>query len=149
MKSLKYERERLEFYLNNMPNKIVICNLDTTIIYKTDRQLSAVISILRHFPVSAGKRACSCESWMRYLCRASDGEMQEYETRYWKNGVFIGHDKNRLIPIRNSEGKIMNYMQVSEDLLEKSDGLTRFPTRSMFEYYFYCLPVPDLILLSI
>ena len=38
------------------------------------------------------------------LCRASDGETQEYETRYRKNGVFIGHDKNRLIPIRNSEG---------------------------------------------
>lgn len=139
MKSLKYERERLEFYLNNMPNKIVICNLDTTIIYK-NRQ-AAQCSYFNSEATSLyqlERGHVLVKSLDEILCRASDGETQEYETRYRKNGVFIGHDKNRLIPIRNSEGKIMNYMQVSEDLLAKSDGLTRFPTRSMFEYYFYC-----------
>lgn len=105
MKSLKYERERLEFYLNNMPNKIVICNLDTTIIYK-NRQ-AAQCSYFNSEATSLyqlERGHVLVKSLDEILCRASDGETQEYETRYRKNGVFIGHDKNRLIPIRNSEG---------------------------------------------
>lgn len=140
MKSLEYERERLEFYLNNMPNKIVICDLDASIIYKNKQAAQC-----SYFDSEATSlhQLTGCHVLVRsmdeILRSASTGETQEYETRYLKDGVFIGHDKNRLIPIRNSEGKVLNYIQVSEDLLTKSDGLTRFPTRPMFEYYFHCL----------
>lgn len=44
-----------------------------------------------------------------------------------------------MIPIRNTEGEVLNYMQVSEDLLSKTDGLTHFPTRPMFIYYYDAL----------
>ena len=64
------------------------------------------------------------------------GEKVNYETRVKIDGRFIGHDKNTMIPIKDREGNIMNYMQVSEDLLSLNDGLTHFPTRSMFEYYY-------------
>ena len=72
-----------------------------------------------------------------YLLRESlKGRMVKYETRFKKDGVFIGHDKNYLVPINDRNKNVFNFMQVSEDLLANSDVLTHFPTRFMFEDYF-------------
>ena len=140
MKSIEYERQRLEYYLNHMPNKIVICDQKTEIVYKNKRAEQC-----RYFSKDASSlrqligEHLLVENLDEILSRAARGETQEYETRYQEEGIFIGHDKNRMIPIRNTEGEVLNYMQVSEDLLSKTDGLTHFPTRPMFIYYYDAL----------
>lgn len=136
-KNTAYERQRLEFYLNNMPNKIVICDRNASIIYKNkqaeqcpyyEKDADSLFQLVEGHTLIRQPE--------EILEQASRGKIQEYETRYEKDGIFIGHDKNRMVPIWNAEGEIVNYMQISEDFLDKSDGLTHFPTRSMFEYYF-------------
>lgn len=137
MKSIEYERERLEFYLNNMPNKIVICDKNEAIVYKNkcveeciyyDKEASSLQQLIGDNIL--GRQLDDI------LKQASGGDIVEYETRYQENGIFVGHDKNRMIPIKNQNDEIISYMQVSEDLLNKTDGLTHFPTRPMFEYYY-------------
>lgn len=138
MKSIEYEKERLEFYLNSMPNKIVICDQNANIIYRN----KCAKECLYYNPEASSLHQLNGGNILgmqmeEVLRQASLGVEVNYETRFQENGTFIGHDKNRMIPIRSTDGKILNYMQVSEDLLSLSDGLTHFPTRAMFEDYYH------------
>lgn len=136
MKSIEYERERFEFYLNSMPNKIVICDQNAKIVYKNkcaneceyyEKDATSLHQLVGG--TILGKQMDSI------LSQAADGEIVTYETRVKERQTFRGHDRNSMIPIKNREGHIVNYMQVSEDLLTINDGLTHFPTRAMFEHY--------------
>ncbi len=137
MKSLEYERKRLEFYLDSMPNKIVICDQNANIIYKNrcaeecayyQQDASSLHQLIGGHIL--GKKLDEIMS------QSAQGQQVDYEVRFSEQGTFVGHDRNRMIPIRDTEGDILNYMQVSEDLLSISDGLTHFPTRTMFEQYY-------------
>lgn len=138
MKSIEYERERLEFYLNNMPNKIVICDQNANIIYRN----KCANKCLYYNPGASSLHQLNGghilgKQMDEVLRQASLGEEVSYETRFHEKGIIIGHDKNSMIPIRNTEGEILNYMQVSEDLRSMGDGLTHFPPRAMFEDYYH------------
>lgn len=138
MKSVEYERERLEFYLNSMPNKIVIYDTDTKVLYKN----YSARNCCYYNQEASTLHQIAGESLMGttiedILSQAKEGHHVNYETRIQRNERFIGHDRNHLIPIKNIEGEIFNYMQVSEDLLSISDGLTKLPTRDMFEKYYH------------
>lgn len=137
MKSVEYERERLEFYLNSMPNKIVICDQNSNIVYRNKYAKECCYYNQEANTIHQLNAGHILGKQMDEILRqASLGEEVNYETRFQEKGIFIGHDKNRMIPIRNKEGVILNYMQVSEDLLSIGDVLTHFPTRSMFEDYY-------------
>ena len=137
MKSIEYERERLEFFLNQMPNKIVISDIDGKIIYKNKKASDCVYydQDATHLEHLLGNRILGRE-YNSLLRESLKGRMVKYETRFKKDGVFIGHDKNYLVPINDRNKNVFNFMQVSEDLLANSDVLTHFPTRFMFEDYF-------------
>lgn len=121
-----------------MPNKIVICDQNANIIYRN----KCAKDCLYYNPEASSLHQLNGGNILgmqmeEVLRQASLGVEVNYETRFQENGTFIGHDKNRMIPIRSTDGKILNYMQVSEDLLSLSDGLTHFPTRAMFEDYYH------------
>lgn len=137
MKSLDYERERLEFYLNSIPNKIVISNAQGEIIYKNKRAQNCDYynQEAKTFKELIGSHVLG-QSYDDIFNAVIHGQTINYETRFRSQFEFIGHDKNYLIPITTKDKKGVNYMQVSKNLLKYSDSLTLFPTRLMFEYYY-------------
>ena len=91
-KNTAYERQRLEFYLNNMPNKIVICDRNASIIYKNkqaeqcpyyEKDADSLFQLVEGHTLIRQPE--------EILEQASRGKIQEYETRYEKDGIFIGH----------------------------------------------------------
>ena len=137
MKSLEYERKRLEFYLDNMPNKIMICDRDTNIVYQNRhaQECPYLDRTAKSLHRLVGEHILGMEM-EEIMERAAQGESVDYEVRFSERGAFVGHDRNSMIPMRDAEGEIINYMQVSQDLMAMSDGLTRLPTRTMFEAYY-------------
>ena len=137
MKSLDYERERLEFYLNSIPNKIVISDSEGKIIYKNKQAeeyscYDADATDLKELiePYLLGR------NYEDIFNKVSNGHRVSYETRHRQGDVFTGHDTNDLIPILAKDKHGKNYMMVSEDLMKNSDILTGFPTHMMFKRYY-------------
>ena len=137
MKSLDYERERLEFFLNSIPNKIVISDSNGKIIYKNREaeECSYYDSNASDLNSLIGQHILG-RSYDYIFNEASNGYEVRYETRYKQDNHFIGHDKNYLIPINTKDKQDKNYMMVSEDLLRNSDLLTNSPTHMMFKCYY-------------
>lgn len=137
MKSLNYERERLEFYLNSIPNKIVISDAEGKIIYKNKEanECSYYDTGATHLNDLIGKHILG-RSYESIFNEVAHGHEVRYETRYRQDNDFIGHDANTLIPIEATDKQGKNYMMVSEDLLRNSDILTGFPTHMMFKHYY-------------
>ncbi len=146
MKSLDYERERLEFYLDSVPNKIVISDECGKIIYKNkeaeecsyfDKKAENLSDLIGNNIL--GK---DYEDIYRQVIQGSD---LQFETRFKKETQFIGHDRNylNLVDTSGKDGK--NIMMISENILRNCDILTDFPTRAMFEsyYHFYVNEHPD------
>ncbi len=137
MKSIEYEREKFNSYLQHLPNKIIISDSEGNIVYKNseaekctyfDANADRLIDLVK--PYIIGIDFENLEETLKKGGRA------QYETRFKKGTEFIGHDKNYIVPIKDKNNNILNYMQVSENLLSNSDYLTSFPTRAMFEYYY-------------
>lgn len=138
MKSLNYERERLEFYLNSIPNKIVISDSQGKIIYKNEEanKCSYYDTDATHLNDLIGKHILG-RNYESIFNEVAHGHQVSYETRYRQGNDFIGHDANTLIPIEAMDKQGKNYMMVSEDLLKNSDILTAFPTHMMFKHYYH------------
>ena len=137
MKSLEYERQKLNTYLNNMPNKIIISDVDDHIVYKNNKAQECTYynQDKKHLGELIDDHILGT-NYSNIYNKVQKGDKTKYETRYIDKGKLLGHDKNYLIPIRDKNNNILNYMQVSEDLLAQSDVLTKFPTRAMLEHYF-------------
>ena len=137
MKSLDYERERLEFYLNSIPNKIVISDSEENIIYENReaQECSYYNSDATSLKELIGHNIIG-RNYDEILDLASKDQEVVYETRYRQNSCFVGHDTNHLIPVNTKDKQGKNYMMVSENVLKNSDILTGFPTRLMFENYY-------------
>ena len=136
-KSMEREKERLHNYLYYLPNKIMVFETDGTIIYKNkkaqdceyfDSSITNIAELVE--PYILGNDFHEVETKLK------EGENITYEMRYRDDSSFIGHDSNCIIPIKDKHGKIVNYIQVSEDILNNDDHLTKFPTRIMFETYY-------------
>ncbi len=136
-KSMEWEKERLHNYLYYLPNKIMVFETDGTIIYKNkkaqdceyfDSSITNIAELVE--PYILGNDFHEVETKLK------EGENITYEMRYRDDSSFIGHDSNCIIPIKDKHGKIVNYIQVSENILNNDDHLTKFPTRIMFETYY-------------
>lgn len=138
-KRIEKEKQQLEFYLNNMPNKIVILDNHENIIYKNYHAKSCNYYNQNaiKFKDFIGNNILD-QQYEDIIHQAYNGNKVTYETRYRNDELtFIGHDINYLIPIRSDSMINLTYMQISEDLLSHGDNITHFPTRNMFEAYFY------------
>ena len=137
MKSIEAEREKLNYYLHYIPNKIIISSPEGEILYKNDQALQCGYldqnATTMHdliSPYVIGADANVIENVIL------EGKYAKFETRFRKGDTFVGHDKNYALPIYDKHKVLLSHMLVSEDLLEHSDSLTHFPTRAMVEYYF-------------
>lgn len=137
MKSMTHEHAKVNNYLYHLPGKIIISDIDGTIVYKNqtaeaceylDPEVSNLVDLIG--PHLIGIDPEDIRSHLK------KGERIQYETRFREGDHILGHDKNYVVPIYDEHHKILNYMQVSETLLNNSDTLTNFPTRAMFEYYY-------------
>lgn len=137
MKSVEYERQKLNTYLNNLPNNIIITDVDQKIVYKNNKakECSYYNQDVTHLDQLINNHMLGTD-FPSLIQRTNNNEHISYETRFICNGDLIGHDKNLLIPIQDKNKNITNYMQVSENLLMYSDALTKFPTRAMLEHYY-------------
>lgn len=137
MKNVEYQKERFNNYLNNIPSKIVISNIDGIIEYKNNKAKNC-----ETYPdIGENIKSYIFENIIGYHNNdlwdiVKNGILVEYETRIKSHGRFISHDINQLIPLKDEAGEIFNIMQVSENVTKNSDLLTHFPTRSMFENYY-------------
>ena len=146
MKSLNYERERLEFYLNSIPNKIVISDDQGEVIYKNKEaeECSYYNQNAETLKEMIGDNILG-RNFDDIFNLAVNGFETQFETRHENDGKFIGHDQNHLVMI-NTRGKERKYyMMVSVDVFSKGDFLTGFPSRLMFENYyeFYMASFPN------
>lgn len=137
MKSIENEREKLNTYLEYLPNKIVITDPDTNIVYKNREAEECVYYNKNSETLPDLIKPYIIGMDTTYLLEdLKQGGRIQYETRFREGNEFIGHDKNYIVPIRDKNNNILNYMQVSENLLTNSDNLTNFPTRAIFQDYY-------------
>ncbi len=137
MKTIDYERERLDFYLNSIPNKIVIADDKGRIIYRNKEAVKCHYynKEAKTFYELFGNNILG-QKYDEIFTIASAGKIVKFETRYKDTDRFIGNDKNRLIPVETKDKEGINYMMVSKNVLMQGDILTPFPNRLMFaEYY--------------
>ena len=136
-KSIEMENEKLYSYLYYLPNKIIVFDPKGMIVYKNeeaencqyfDHNINNLVDLVT--PYVLGNKFSELEK------RLKEGKRIYYETRYRGDIGFLGHDSNCIIPIKDKNNKILNYVQVSESLLDNSDYLTNFPTRATFESYY-------------
>lgn len=146
MKSLNYERERLEFYLNSIPNKIVISDDQGEVIYKNKEaeECSYYNQNAETLKEMIGDNILG-RNFDDIFNLAVNGFETQFETRHENDGKFIGHDQNHLVMINTREKERKYYMLVSEDVFSKGDFLTGYPSRLMFENYyeFYMASYPN------
>lgn len=137
MKSIEYQKKKFNNYLNNIPNKIVITDINGVIEYKNDEANNCNI-----YPkIGENINSYIYENIIGYYnndlwSNVKNGNIVEYETRVKVNGKFISHDRNQLIPLKDSLGEIFNIMQVSENVIKNGDLLTNFPSREMLQGYY-------------
>lgn len=146
MKSLNYERERLEFYLNSIPNKIVISDDQGEVIYKNKEaeECSYYNQNAETLKEMIGDNILG-RNFDDIFNLAVNGFETQFETRHENDGKFIGHDQNHLVMINTREKERKYYILVSEDVFSKGDFLTGYPSRLMFENYyeFYMASYPN------
>lgn len=146
MKSLNYERERLEFYLNSIPNKTVISDDQGEVIYKNKEaeECSYYNQNAETLKEMIGDNILG-RNFDDIFNLAVNGFETQFETRHENDGKFIGHDQNHLVMINTREKERKYYMLVSEDVFSKGDFLTGYPSRLMFENYyeFYMASYPN------
>lgn len=146
MKSLNYERERLEFYLNSIPNKIVISDDQGEVIYKNKEAEECFYynQNAETLKEMIGDNILG-RNFDDIFNLAVNGFEAQFETRHENDGKFIGHDQNHLVMINTREKEREYYMLVSEDVFSKRDFLTGYPSRLMFENYyeFYMASYPN------
>lgn len=146
MKSLNYEREHLEFYLNSIPNKIVISDDQGEVIYKNKEaeECSYYNQNAETLKEMIGDNILG-RNFDDIFNLAVNGFETQFETRHENDGKFIGHDQNHLVMINTREKERKYYMLVSEDVFSKGDFLTGYPSRLMFENYyeFYMASYPN------
>ena len=137
MKSIEYQKEKLNNYLNNITNKVIITDINGIIEYKNNEAENNNI-----YPkINENIKDYISENIIGYYKEelwdlVKNGENVEYETRVKINNSFLNHDKNQLIPIKDDLGKISNIMQISESVMKNNDLITHFPDRIMFKDYY-------------
>lgn len=137
MKSIEYQKEKLNNYLNNITNKVIITDINGIIEYKNNEAENNDI-----YPkINENIKDYISENIIGYYKEelwdlVKNGENVEYETRVKINNSFLNHDKNQLIPIKDYLGKISNIMQISESVMKNNDLITHFPDRTMFKDYY-------------
>ena len=137
MKSIEYQKEKLNNYLNNITNKVIITDINGIIEYKNNEAENNDI-----YPkINENIKDYISENIIGYYKEelwdlVKNGESVEYETRVKINNSFLNHDKNQLIPIKDDLGKISNIMQISESVMKNNDLITHFPDRTMFKDYY-------------
>ena len=137
MKSIEYQKEKLNNYLNNITNKVIITDINGIIEYKNNEAENNNI-----YPkINENIKDYISENIIGYYKEelwdlVKNGESVEYETRVKINNSFLNHDKNQLIPIKDDLGKISNIMQISESVMKNNDLITHFPDRTMFKDYY-------------
>lgn len=137
MKSIEYQKEKLNNYLNNITNKVIITDINGIIEYKNNEAENNNI-----YPkINENIKDYISENIIGYYKEelwdlVKNGENVEYETRVKINNSFLNHDKNQLIPIKDDLGKISNIMQISESVMKNNDLITHFPDRTMFKDYY-------------
>lgn len=104
MKSLNYERERLEFYLNSIPNKIVISDDQGEVIYKNKEaeECSYYNQNAETLKEMIGDNILG-RNFDDIFNLAVNGFETQFETRHENDGKFIGHDQNHLVMINTRE----------------------------------------------
>ncbi|WP_133014116.1 sensor domain-containing diguanylate cyclase [Clostridium cuniculi] len=137
MKSIEYQKEKFNNYLNNITNKVIITDINGIIEYKNNEAENNNI-----YPkINENIKDYISENIIGYYKEelwdlVKNGESVEYETRVKINNSFLNHDKNQLIPIKDDLGKISNIMQISESVMKNNDLITHFPDRIMFKDYY-------------
>lgn len=140
MKTINYERERLELYLNSIPNKVIIIDEKGNIIYKNkevkscpyyDQSINHIKPLLKDYILGY--------TFEDIVQLAKSKNKIIFETRFKKDGHIIGHDINRFVQITSTDKKGINYMLISESLIKLTDDLSLFPSRLMFERYYNTL----------
>lgn len=137
MKSIEYQKEKFNNYLNNITNKVIITDINGIIEYKNNEAENNNI-----YPkINENIKDYISENIIGYYKEelwdlVKNGESVEYETRVKINNSFLNHDKNQLIPIKDDLGKISNIMQISESVMKNNDLITHFPDRTMFKDYY-------------
>ena len=137
MKSIEYQKEKLNNYLNNITNKVIITDINGIIEYKNNEAENNNI-----YPkINENIKDYISENIIGYYKEelwdlVKNGESVEYETRVKINNSFLNHNKNQLIPIKDDLGKISNIMQISESVMKNNDLITHFPDRIMFKDYY-------------
>ena len=137
MKSIEYQKEKLNNYLNNITNKVIITDINGIIEYKNNEAENNDI-----YPkINENIKDYISENIIGYYKEelwdlVKNGESVEYETRVKINNSFLNHDKNQLIPIKDDLGKISNIIQISESVMKNNDLITHFPDRTMFKDYY-------------
>lgn len=137
MKSIEYQKEKLNNYLNNITNKVIITDINGIIEYKNNEAENNDI-----YPkINENIKDYISENIIGYYKEelwdlVKNGEDVEYETRVKINNSFLNHNKNQLIPIKDDLGKISNIMQISESVMKNNDLITHFPDRTMFKDYY-------------
>lgn len=137
MKSIEYQKEKFNNYLNNITNKVIITDINGIIEYKNNEAENNNI-----YPkINENIKDYISENIIGYYKEelwdlVKNGESVKYETRVKINNSFLNHDKNKLIPIKDDLGKISNIMQISESVMKNNDLITHFPDRTMFKDYY-------------
>ena len=137
MKSIEYQKEKLNNYLNNITNKVIITDINGIIEYKNNEAENNNI-----YPkINENIKDYISENIIGYYKEelwdlVKNGENVEYETRVKINNSFLNHNKNQLIPIKDDLGKISNIIQISESVMKNNDLITHFPDRTMFKDYY-------------
>ena len=137
MKIIEYQKEKLNNYLNNITNKVIITDINGIIEYKNNEAENNDI-----YPkINENIKDYISENIIGYYKEelwdlVKNGENVEYETRVKINNSFLNHNKNQLIPIKDDLGKISNIMQISESVMKNNDLITHFPDRTMFKDYY-------------
>ena len=137
MKSIEYQKDKLNNYLDNITNKVVISDVDGNIEYKNKEAEKDAIypKIGENIKSYISKNIIGNynENLWNFV---KDKTVIEYETRVKKEDRFINHDRNKLIPIKDELGQILSIMQVSESIMRNGDLLTHFPDRATFKEYY-------------
>lgn len=137
MKSIEYQKNKLNNYLDNITNKVVISDVDGIIKYKNKEVENNFIypKVGENIKNYISKKIIDYYNEELYDL-IKDKTIMEYETRVKKDYELINHDRNKLIPIKDEFGEILNVMQVSESIMRNGYLLTHFPDRAMFKDYY-------------
>lgn len=136
MKSIEYQKDKLNSYLNNITNKIIISDVNGIIEYKNkeaekDSTYPKIGENIKDYISENIIGYYNEELWDL----VKSGQSIEYETRIKGENRFINHDRNRLILIKDELEENLNIIQVGESVLRKGDFSVNFPDRAMFKEY--------------